>query len=131
MTDEALVRLFEAGEVPPDGFHHRDHVRVAWWYLRRSPWRQALDRFIHGLRLFAGARGRPELYHETITTAYFLLIAECVEESGRELSWEEFAARHPDLLSWQPSILDRYYRPATLASERAKRMFVMPDRLEP
>lgn len=57
MDDEAFVRIFEAGEVPPDGFHHAD------------------------------------------------------------------------LLAWQPSILDRYYRAETLDSDRARRTFVMPDRL--
>jgi hypothetical protein len=43
--------------------------------------------------------------------------------------WTEFAARHPDLLTWRPSILDRYYKPETLASIRARQTFVMPDRL--
>lgn len=44
-------------------------------------------------------------------------------------SWEEFALRNPDLLRWQPSVLDRYYVPGTLRSELARRVFVFPDRL--
>jgi hypothetical protein len=31
---------------------------------------------------------------------------------------------------WKPSILARYYRDETLSSARAKRTFVMPDRLD-
>jgi hypothetical protein len=42
-------------------------------------------------------------------------------------SWEAFASRNPDLLDWRNSILRKYYRDATLASEDAKRQFVMPD----
>jgi hypothetical protein len=130
MSDETLIRCFEAAEVPPDGFHHREHVRVAWSYLRRLAWPAALERFRTGLQRYAVARGAPERYHETITTAYVLLINERLHAAGRTLEWDEFARRNPDLLSWQPSILDRYYRPETLASDRARQVFVMPDRLE-
>ena len=129
MDDAALVRLFEAGESPPGGFHHRDHVRVAWWYLRDCQLPEALARFVTGLQRFAAAQGKPDLFHETITTAYLLLINERLAD-GRDLVWDEFAARNPDLLTWKPSILARYYREETLSSPRAKRTFVMPDRLD-
>lgn len=128
MTDEALIQSFEAAEMPPGGFPHREHVRVAWWYLRHHPWLTALERFRTGLRRFAEAQGATQKYHETITTAYVLLISERLEADGRNLTWEEFAARHADLLAWQPSILDRFYTRETLMSERARRTFVMPDR---
>ena len=126
MTDDELIGYFEAAQEPPGGFHHREHVRVAWIYLRRDAMPVALDRFRAGLRRFAEAHGKPERYHETITTAYVLLIAERMQETPA--SWETFAEAHPDLLGWSPSILDRYYTPETLKSERARREFVAPDR---
>lgn len=129
MTDGELIRSFEAAEVPPGGFPHREHVRVAWSYLRSHPWLAALEHFRTGLQRLTAAQGAAERYHETITTAYVLLINERLDESGRHLTWEEFAARHRDLLARQPSILDRYYRQETLLSARARRLFVMPDRL--
>ena len=129
MDDASLVRLFEAGEAPPGGFHHRDHVRVAWRYLCEAPLPQALERFADGLKRFAVAQGKPGLYHETITTAYVLLINERLDDGARGLTWEDFVARNGDLLMWKPSILARYYRDATLSSARARRTFVMPDRL--
>jgi hypothetical protein len=131
MDDESLVRLFEAGDVPPSGFHHPDHVRVAWWYLTRHPLPEALSRFTTALRRFAVAQGKPQLFHETITTAYMLLINERLDDSSRGLTWDAFAAGNQDLLSWRPSVLDRYYRAETLTSDRARRTFVMPDRLAP
>src|SRR4029079_8580045 len=127
MTTEELVAHFEAAEVPPDGFHHAEHVRVAWWYARQDPWHAALDRLRVALRLLAEARGKPQLYHETITTAFLVLVAERLQNGGRDQTWEAFAASNADLLAWNPSILDRYYRPATLASELARRTFVLPD----
>lgn len=131
MDDRELVNAFEAGTVPDGGFHHAQHVRVAWYYLRHHPLFEALERFQTRLRAFALAQGKPDLYHETITTAYVLLINERLHENGAgDDDWEAFAARNGDLLSWKPSILERYYRDETLASDRARRTFVMPDRLD-
>ena len=129
MDDETLIGIFEAGDEPPGGFHHREHVRVAWYYLTQSPLPDALVRFSTNLRRFAAARGKPGLYHETITTAFLLLINERLDDGARALAWPAFAERNADLLTWKPSALDRYYRSETLASDRARRTFVMPDRL--
>src|SRR4030095_4160973 len=122
MTDDELLRSFEAGDEPPGGFHHEQHVRVAWIYLQRLPLAEALGRFATGLKHFAAVQGSPELYHETITVAFVLLINERLSE-GHEMLWVDFAARPPDLLAWKPSILDRYYREDTLWSPRARRTF--------
>ena len=129
MDDEALVRTFEAGAVPAQGFHHREHVRVAWYYLRHHPLPDALARFSAALRRFAEAQGKPGLYHETITIAYVLLINERLDGPARDQPWDDFAIDNPDLLCWQPSVLDRFYEKSTLASDRARRTFVLPDRL--
>lgn len=130
MTDEQLMRDFEAGRVPEGGFHHPQHVRVAWNYLRAHALPEALGRFCQGLKQFAEAQAASGLYHETITVAYLLLINERLSLS-RDLDWDGFAAAHPELLSWKPSLLDCLYRPDTLASERARRVFVMPDCVTP
>jgi hypothetical protein len=131
MQDHELVKAFEGGTVPEGGFHHAQHVRVAWYYLRHDTLPAALERFQTRLRAFALAQEKPNLYHETITTAYMLLINERLQgNGGGEDDWESFARRNQDLLTWKPSILQRYYRDETLWSERARRTFVMPDRLE-
>jgi hypothetical protein len=131
MRDDELLARFEDATLPNQQFHHRDHVHVAWLYLERLPVLAALDRFSAGLRAFAAKNGKPGLYHETITWAFVFLIQERrlqaeAAESGE--GWEGFAARNADLLTWKPSILDRYYRQETLASERARHAFVLPDR---
>ena len=127
MADDEVLKAFEAGVEPPGGFHHAQHVRVAWCYLCRYRVPEALERFRAGLRRFADAQGSPERYHETITTAYVLLIDERLRVQGRELAWNVFASSNADLLSWNPSILDRYYRTATLRSDLARHTFVPPD----
>ena len=124
MTDEELMQAFESGTL--DEFPHALHVRVAWCYLRRDPILAALPRFRAALQRFAAGKGSPGRYHETITVAYMLLIAERLG-SARELPWEAFAARNPDLLQRQPSALTAFYPEALLASPRARDVFVLPD----
>jgi hypothetical protein len=126
MTDDDFVRGFEECTLPNSAFHHRDHVRLAWIYLRRHPALDALARFTAGLQRFAAFNGHPGLYHETITWAFLFLIHERLADGGEGETWEAFAARNPDLLIWKPSVLDQYYDPETLQSERARRLFVLP-----
>ena len=125
MNDAEFVQQFESCTLPPDAFHHRDHVRLAWLYLRRHPPLEALTRFTEGLKRFAASHGHHGLYHETITWSYLFLIRERMAD---EETWEDFAASNPDLLTWKPSILDHYYEKETLFSDRARRIFVLPDR---
>ncbi|MDP9122489.1 MAG: hypothetical protein M3O15_14165 [Acidobacteriota bacterium] len=128
LRDEELLTAFEAGTLPEGLFHHREHVRLAWVYLRRLPLLAALGRFSEGLKRLAVAYAKAGLYHETITWAYLLLIHERMARSGPGEAWEEFAARNPDLLCRNSSVLSSYYRDETLASELARRIFVLPDR---
>ncbi|HSP13465.1 MAG TPA: hypothetical protein VLV78_01790 [Thermoanaerobaculia bacterium] len=122
MTNAEFLAAFEACSL--DEFHHRDHIRAAWCYLAANPLLEAVQRFTASLKRFAGAHGQPQLYHETITWAFLFLVHERMRAGE---AWNAFAARNPDLLAWKPSILDRYYRAETLASERARRTFVLPD----
>lgn len=128
MTTDELLDRFESATLPGDAFHHAQHVEAAWGYLRRFPLPEALARFTAALQRFAAANGATGKYHATMTVAYVLLIADRMADDAAP-DWPSFAARHPDLLAWNPSALDRYYRPETLASDRARRSFVMPDRV--
>ena len=131
MDDKEFVTRFEDCTLPSSDFRHRDHVRLAWLYLREHPPLQALTRFSEGLKRYAAANGHDGLYHETITWAYLLLIRERAARRGSGETFDEFAVRNPDLLTWRPSILESYYREETLASELARRVFVMPDAGQP
>jgi hypothetical protein len=128
LSDAELLRQFEDTSLPTSAFTHHQHVRVAWLFVRRHGMPAALTAFSETLRRFANAKGAHNLFHVTITWAYLLLIHERQEQCGAT-SWESFADVNRDLLVWKPSILDCYYNAETLWSERARRSFVMPDRL--
>jgi hypothetical protein len=122
-----LLAGFLDGSFPGDQFHHEQHVHVAFVMVRRHGMPRAIDEFATALKAFAAAKGMPKLYHETITWAYLLLISERLARTPIE-RWEEFAVANGDLLTWKPSVLDRYYAPETLWSDLARTTFVMPDR---
>lgn len=129
MSNEELIRIFEDGNTPGDSFHHADHVHLAFAYLSQYPVLTALENFASALKRFAKARGKPQLYHETVTHAYFFLIRERMARCAA-CDWEEFARRNPDLLVWKDGILGRYYREATLQSDLARSVFLFPDKSE-
>jgi hypothetical protein len=126
MTDHELIHRFEHDIVPEEAFHHADHVRLAYAYLCEYPVLEALRKFADALKRFAAARGQTQLYNETITCAYFFLIRERMARS-KGAGWEQFATENPDLLIWKDGILSRYYAEATLKSDLARRVFVLPD----
>jgi hypothetical protein len=128
ISDDELMAQLESGALPPDQFHHAEHVHAAWVYLTRYPTLEAIARFSNALRVYAAAQGKPGRYHETITWAYLLLVNERIHLDPSHATWQQFAAAHPDLLDWKNSILRSYYRQETLASPLARRIFLMPDR---
>ena len=127
MSNEELIRRFEGDLIPENSFHHADHVRLAFAYLSQYPALQALEKFSTALKLFAIARGKSQLYHETMTHAYFFLIRERMARSSAA-DWDEFSRHNQDLLIWRDGILTRYYQPATLQSDLARTVFLFPDR---
>lgn len=127
MTNEEIIRRFENGQVPPESFHHSDHVRLAFAYLREYPVLTALEKFSLALKRFAASVGKPDRYNETITCAYLFLIRERMARSP-ESNWEQFATANPELLAWRDGILNRYYHSETLKSDLARQVFVFPDK---
>jgi hypothetical protein len=127
MSNEELISCFESDTMPGDAFHHADHVRLAFAYLCEHPVLRALEKFAGALKRFATARGKPQLYNETITCAYFFLIRERIARC-EGMKWEEFAEENADLLVWKDGILSRYYCEDTLKSDLAREVFVLPDK---
>jgi hypothetical protein len=126
MTDDEFVTSFEDSSLA--SFHHADHIRMAFLHLRQYPALEAIQRFSSSLIRFAAAKGKPELYNETITWAFLFLIRERMVRAGRQQTWAEFAANNGDLQSWKDNVLKKYYRDETLASDLAKSTFLFPDK---
>jgi hypothetical protein len=131
VTEDEFIAAFENCTLPLESFRHADHVKMAFFYLRRYPLLEAIRRFSASIVKFATAHGKTNLYNETITWAYLLLIEERLARAGRQETWAEFAVRNPDLLDRHDNVLKKYYRDETLNSDLAKSTFLFPDKLVP
>lgn len=127
-TPNITVEAFESSHIDVDSFDHEAHVYLAWLYLERLPVLDAVQRYSEGLRRLTEQLGIPGKYHETITCFYLFKIAE--RRDGFAGDWLAFKRQNADLFACgQSSMLNRFYSRATLHSERARRAFVLPDRL--
>lgn len=122
MTDAELLAAFETGTLAE--FRHRDHVRVGFAILARDgDLAAAALVFRAGLRRLAGDSGK---YHETITWAYLVLIAERMHGQRYACS-DDLLAAHPDLLDHRGGALAQHYDVAAItASPLARTIFVLP-----
>jgi hypothetical protein len=112
LPNDTLLDDFEAGRVLGSEFPHERHVRVAWGLSRRYPHEEAFARLAEGIRGIAARAGVPGKYHETITRAWFELVAQA-----------ETVDEHPELLD--KTLLARYYSAVRLAA--GKDEWLEPD----
>jgi len=118
----------EQNRIEGGSFDHEAHVYLAWLYLDRYPLTEAIDRFTSALKRLTTKLGVPGKYHETISWFYMLIIAQRrAGNAGND--WPNFKEKNPDLLSRDANVLNRYYSKETLATDAARRAFVLPDRL--
>jgi hypothetical protein len=152
MTDDEFLRAFEACTFTRPEWTHEAHVRMAWLYLTRLPFVEALDRIRRGIRKLNARIGQPPVthraptrprcitarslpaspddpngYHETITVALTRIIA------ARGRPGEEYAAfreRNPDLFDRKLPALFRHYSLTLIGSPEARGRFEEPARTD-
>jgi len=127
--DDIFLTQFEAGQWPLEKWHHRDHIKVAYLYLRRYPVEEAIQRVREGIRAHNAVHGiqdGPDSgYHETMTRAWMRLVLVTLCEYGPAASADEFFELHPQLS--QKKVLRLFYSRDLFMSRRAKMEFVEPD----
>ncbi len=106
------------------GFGHREHVELAWTYLRRYPIDEAAEVMVAAIRRVARQHGAADKYHETITRAWLHFVAVHIQRWGAE-SFEEFIDRNPDLLDRK--LLEHFYSRELILTESARAAWVGPD----
>ena len=120
-----FVEAFENCTLRPENFHHADHVRLAWLYLKQLDGAAAERRFREGLVKLAAHFGVPEKFHLTITLAWLRAVQERIVP-GEETSFEDWIAGHPELLD--KNLLLDYYSKERLSSVEARVSWLEPDR---
>jgi GNAT superfamily N-acetyltransferase len=124
---ERLARAFEDTTLPRDEWTHEAHLVVALWYLRHHPRPAAVRRMREGiLRYIARHGARSTGYHETITVAWFAVIARFLDAHDHGQPVSDLAG--PLLAECGASdYLFRFYSRDVLMSDESKRRYVPPD----
>src|SRR5271169_1098079 len=125
LSDDEFLRAFEDLTFPADLFHHREHVRVAWLYLKSSDATRAAEKMSERIRRFANHHGATQKYHHTLTLAWMRLAAAALVETPEGFTFEQFLTAHPELKD--TNLLSKYYSKELLQSAAAREGWVEPD----
>ena len=129
IDDDTFLAKFEAQEFPHDKWHHREHIKMAYLYLRRHPYEAALAKIRTGIQALNASQKVPETptrgYHETMTQAWLRLVHLALCEYGPAENADAFYEQHPELS--QHKVLRLFYSLERLMSPQAKVEFVEPD----
>jgi len=127
--DEKFLEQFETTSLPLEEWHHKQHIKVAYLYLRRFPFEMARVRMREGVKAFNTAKKIPEAidrgYHETMTQAWMHLVYFTLCEYGPADDAEAFYEQSPQLQ--QKKILRFFYTKERFTSPEAKAGFLEPD----
>jgi hypothetical protein len=125
MSDDAFLRAFEECQLDPSKFHHADHIRLAWLYVKQYGLAEAEARLLNGIRKMAQHAGAPQKFHYTITIAWARIVAATCCESDSCDSFYEWIKIHPELLSRY--LLSEHYSAGKLESLQARWGWLDPD----
>ena len=118
-----MLDQFENGTLHP--FHHRDHIQVAWLYLRRDGWEAGYRNIQEGIQHFATVNGHATLYHETITRFWAQVVQHHIHQQPDEADFERFIAAFPVLLD--KTVINQHYSHDVLFSDAARKSWQEPD----
>jgi len=124
-SDEEFLRSFEDLSFPADLFHHREHIRVAWLYLKSTDAKRAGERMSEGIRRFANHHGATQKYHHTLTLAWMRLVAAALVETTEGHNFEQFITANPQLTDVK--LLENYYSKELLQTAAAREAWIEPD----
>jgi hypothetical protein len=129
IDDAKFLEQFESATWPLGSWHHRQHIKVAYLYLRRYPFEQAQAHIREKIKAYNAAKQVPDGqfagYHDTMTQAWMHLVYFTLCEFGPAENADAFFDASPQL--WGKKILRLYYGKDVFTSLEAKANFMPPD----
>jgi hypothetical protein len=122
--DDAFVVAFSAGQIPNDGFRHRDHLRLAWVQIHRLGVDAALGAVTTGIRQFATHHGRADRYHDTMTRFWVRAMSLGINRH-QHLTFDDLLAAEPHLLD--KTLPGRHWSSTLMGRPEARTRWVEPD----
>jgi hypothetical protein len=125
LSDDQFIAAMEQLQIANANFHHREHIHLAWAYLRNSDLSFAEGKISHCIRRFATYNRAPRKYHHTMTLVWMRIVSVAMRLTPAICTFEEFAAAHPFL--FDPRLPWTFYSAASLNSDAARTAWVNPD----
>ncbi|HLX94796.1 MAG TPA: hypothetical protein VKU37_03550 [Verrucomicrobiae bacterium] len=129
MDDETFLRQFESTAWPKAEWHHRQHIKVAYLYVRRYSLETAAIKIRENIKAYNAAHNVEDTllngYHDTMTQAWLRLVHFTLCEYGPAENADAFFEQHPQLS--QKQALRFFYSKERFTSPEAKAAFVPPD----
>lgn len=94
---DPLVAAFEDATLNLKEFNHRQHLYVAWYYLREFDFDVAVERYIHHLNKVLDKAGQAHRFSETVTRAYFAKLQQSMQAYPTD-NFNELLEKSPTLL---------------------------------
>jgi hypothetical protein len=123
--DSAFLAAFESGSVPNSAFHHRDHIRLAWLYLRRDGPEAGARNVSNAILRFATAHGAAGRFHVSMTTFWVRLVQHVMSTVPGMRTFDELMCAFPLLADKQA--VYRHYSRDLLNSPAARQTWLAPD----
>ena len=124
-TDAEFRESLERCAIPNHAFRHRDHLRLAWIYLRETDLDTAAKRLSESIRRYARHHGSMQKYHETLTQAWARIVALAIAEAPSAVTFGALLSAHPHLLDKDLPL--KHFSPGLLWSDDARARWVEPD----
>jgi hypothetical protein len=121
--DQSFIDAFESGRLPNAAFHHRDHVRLSWLYLRRGGPASGSRAVLDGIRHFAVVHGAADRFHVTLTLFWVKLVQHLIDTYPGAPTFDDLVTHFPRVLD--KSLVYKHYSPEHLGAGRQN--WLQPD----
>ncbi|PKH03725.1 hypothetical protein CXF72_04900 [Psychromonas sp. MB-3u-54] len=112
--------------MPGADFNHQAHLRLAYVYLVDNDTDSSMQRMKMSLKRFIEHnRIDPTKYHETITTAWVLVVNHFMNKSEGSNSADQLMSQNPEML--EEKTMMTHYSAEVLFSNEARNTFVEPN----
>jgi len=112
-----LSSCFRGSIVSADRFHHREHIHVAWLYLKSNDASRAAERMSEGIRRVRESPWRDAEYHHTLTLALMRWLPAPWWKHRRDTRLSSSSTAHPQLKD--TNLLAKYYSKELLQTAAA------------
>jgi hypothetical protein len=112
---------------PDGGFHHRQHINLAFIAVSRYGMPTAADRVCAWIKQVAVYERAPQKYHETVSRAWVEVVAHHLAANPSCQQFDEFALANPALFGKR--LLSAHYSSSALSTPEARQTFADPDLL--